>query len=268
MRSRECRLTDMEKENRTAIIIQARMGATRLPGKMTMPFYEEKGVFELLLSRLRERFGHRPEVMMVVATTENRSDDLIAEIAERNDFPLFRGSEEDVLRRFIDAAAFAQAEKVVRVCADNPFLDMDALDELMARMNNQPHDYIAFCTADGTPSIKTHYGFWPEAVRADALRRVEKATTEKLYREHVTNYIYSHADDFTIDFISIPHEIETQGSIRLTLDTMADFEMQRTIYARCMEEHGKIDLRSVLEILDQFPEFYVQMREQIRLNTK
>ncbi|MDR2811205.1 MAG: hypothetical protein LBB84_11740 [Tannerellaceae bacterium] len=258
----------MKKESKTGIIIQARMGATRLPGKMIKPFYEEKGVLELLLQRLEKRFARQPDVAMLVATTVNPSDDLIAEIAERCGFLVFRGSEEDVLRRFIDAATYAGVEKMIRVCADNPFLDMDALAELIRRTGTQAHDYIAFSTSEGTPSIKTHYGFWPEAVRLDALKRVADAITEKIYREHVTNYIYTHPHGFSVDLIPVPREIEENGNIRLTLDTPQDFEMQRTIYARCMERYGRIDIPSVLETLEVFPGFYEQMKQQIHLNAK
>lgn len=268
MLSGECRSADMERESKTGIILQARMGATRLPGKMVRPFYGEKGVLELLLQRLEERFTYQPDVAMLVATTVTPSDDLITEIAERCGFPVFRGSEEDVLRRFIDAATYAGIGKIIRICADNPFLDMDALDRLIRRISRQDHDYIAFSTSDGIPSIKTHYGFWPEAVRSDALERVAQATTEKLYREHVTNYIYTHPDGFDIDLIPIPREIEENGNIRLTLDTPEDFEMQRTIYAHCLERYGKIDIRSVLQTLEAFPGFYEQMKRQIRLNIK
>lgn len=258
----------MEKEDTTGIIIQARMGATRLPGKMVRPFYGEKGVLELLLQRFKERFAHRQDIVMLVATTVHPSDDLIAEIAERNGYLLFRGSEEDVLQRFIDAASYAGVEKMLRICADNPFLDMDAVEILIRRISMQPHDYIAFSTSEGIPSIKTHWGFWPEAVRLDALKQVAQATSEKLYHEHVTNYIYTHPDDFDIDLIPIPQEIEENENIRLTLDTPEDFEMQRTIYDRCIERHGRIDIRSVLDTLEAFPAFYAQMKQQILLNIK
>lgn len=263
-----CLLTDMEKGDTTGIIIQARMGATRLPGKMIRPFYEEKGILELLLQRLKERFARKQEIVMLVATTVNPSDNLIEEIGERCGFSVFRGSEEDVLRRFIDAASYAGTGRLIRICADNPFLDMDAVEMLAGRINAQYHDYIAFSTSEGIPTIKTHYGFWPEAVRSDALKRVAEATTESLYREHVTNYIYTHPDGFTIDLIPIPRQVEENSNIRLTLDTPEDFEMQRTIYARCMERCGRIDIQSVLETLEAFPGFYEQMKQQICLNIK
>jgi Spore coat polysaccharide biosynthesis protein F, CMP-KDO synthetase homolog len=258
----------METECKTGIILQARMGSTRLPGKMIRPFYDGKGVLELLLKRLKDRFVHRPDVIMLVATTLNPSDDTIVAVSKRCDIPVFRGSEEDVLRRFIDATAYTGTDRLIRVCADNPFLDMEALDILLGRIRCQHHDYIAFATSDGIPSIKTHYGFWPEAVRSDALLRIAQATTEKLYHEHVTNYIYTHMDSFDIDFIPIPPEIEGNENIRLTLDTPEDFEIQHRIYAYCLERYGKIDIPSVLQTLDAFPGFYEQMKRQIQLNIK
>ncbi len=258
----------MEAKSKIGIILQARVGSTRLPEKMILPFHDGKGVLELLLQRMEVRFADRVDVVLLVATTTSPLDDAIAAIAERHGISLFRGSEEDVLKRFVDAATYAGTERLIRVCADNPFLDMDAVELLVERVGRQEHDYIAFATSDNTPSIKTHYGFWPEAVRLDALRRVAEATTEKIYREHVTNYIYTCPDGFDIDFIPIDREIEEKPNIRLTLDTPEDFETQRAIYACCLDKYGKIEPRLVLRILDAFPGFYEQMERQIRLNSK
>ncbi|MFA5650576.1 MAG: NTP transferase domain-containing protein [Proteiniphilum sp.] len=258
----------MEAKSKIGIILQARVGSTRMPGKMILPFHDGKGVLELLLQRMEARFAGRENVVLLVATTVNPLDDAIAAIAEKSGVPLFRGSEEDVLKRFVDAATYAETERLIRVCADNPFLDIDAIEVLLRRIGRQHHDYIAFATSDGTPSIKTHYGFWPEAVRLDALTRVAGATTERIYREHVTNYIYTYPDGFDLDLIPIDREIEEKPNIRLTLDTPEDFEMQQAIYARCLEKYGKIETRLVLQILDAFPGFYEQMKRQIGLNTK
>lgn len=257
----------MVKE-RIGVIIQARVGSTRLPSKMILPFYEGKSVLELLLLRLRERFALKKEVAVLVATTNNSSDDAIVFLSEKVGIPVFRGSEHDVLQRFIDGAAYIKTDRLIRVCADNPFLDMNALEILVEHINVKENDYIAFSTSEGTPTIKTHYGFWAEAVGVGALKKVAKMTDDKVYHEHVTNYIYTHVECFDIDFIPIPREIEMNKKIRLTLDTYADFEMQQEIYAKCMERFGEIGMRSVLSTLDLFPQFYEQMQEQIRLNVK
>lgn len=263
-----CLSVDMKVDSRVGIIVQARVGSTRLPGKVTLPFHGGKGVLELLLQRVEARFGNREDVVLLVATTTSTLDDAIVAVAKRCGALVYRGSEEDVLKRFVDAATWAGTDRLVRVCADNPFLDMDAVELLIERIGREEHDYIAFAMSDGTPSIKTHYGFWPEAVRLDALRRVEGYTKEKLYREHVTNYIYLHPNRFDIDLLPIDRKIEELSNIRLTLDTPEDFEMQRVIYGCCLKKYGKIELRLVLRILELFPEFQEKMEQQIQLNSK
>lgn len=265
---RGCLSVDMGIDCRIGIIVQARVGSSRLPGKVILPFHDGKGVLELLLERIGARFGDREDVVLLVATTTSTLDDAIVAVTRRCGVSLYRGSEEDVLKRFVDAATWAGTDCLIRVCADNPFLDMDAVELLIERIGHGEHDYIAFAMSDGTPSIKTHYGFWPEAVTLDALKRVEGYTKEKLYREHVTNYIYMHPDRFDIDFVPIDREIEEQPNIRLTLDTPEDFEMQRLIYGCCLKKQGKIEPRLVLRILDLFPEFQERMRHQIQLNSK
>ena len=107
------------------IIIQARTGSTRLPFKMTLPFFNDRGILELLLSRLKKA-GLADKT--IVATTENVRDDIICNIARNAGVSYFRGSESDVLDRFIQAANHYYVSKIIRICADNPFLDIPALN--------------------------------------------------------------------------------------------------------------------------------------------
>ena len=107
--------------SKTKIIIQARTGSTRLPQKMILPFYENEGIFSLLLKKLTITFDKND---IILATSVNENNDVLVEIAERYGIKYFRGSENDVLQRFIDAAKEFNAENIIRVCADNPFLDI------------------------------------------------------------------------------------------------------------------------------------------------
>ena len=116
--------------NDIKIIIQARTGSTRLPQKMILPFYENEGIFSLILNRLTSNFKKEN---IILATSSNPNNDVLAEIARRYGINCFRGSENDVLQRFIDAANQFNATKIIRVCADNPFLDMDFLNFLFCK---------------------------------------------------------------------------------------------------------------------------------------
>lgn len=247
------------------IIIQARTGSTRLPQKMVLPFYDGKCIIRILLERMKLEFN---EIPVIVATTTNTGDDIIADITAGNNCLSFRGSEEDVLDRFISAAETFGLSTVARVCADNPFIDMKGIRTLLEYLAINPEtDYVTFARRDGTPAMKTHYGFWAEAVRVDALKKSASLTTDKLYHEHVTNFIYANRDIFKVDYLAIPEEIDNNNRIRLTLDTAEDFEMQKDIFAKVMEK-GEITTDNVLDIINGNPEYFERMEKQIIRNSK
>lgn len=252
-------------DNKCGIIIQARTGSTRLPRKMALPFYEGKGILQLLLERIRAAVPEGTEV--VVATTDAAGDDVICDIARDCGCRIFRGSEEDVLSRFIGAAGHYGLDRVLRICADNPFLDMDCMLNILRLLSDGVADYYAYATSAGLPSMKTHYGFWCEGVRVDALRRVAGLTSEKLYHEHVTNYIYAHPEIFSLSFTQIPPQLDSNRRIRLTLDTAEDFAMQQQIYARVMQLGG-ISTDRVMQVLESDPAYYERMEQQIKSNSK
>lgn len=245
------------------IIIQARTGSTRLPQKMTIPFFESMGILEILLKRLTNNI----DCKIIVATTNNEQDNIIEEITINNGCSCYRGSEDDVLSRFIDTAEKYNIKKIIRVCADNPFLDMESLKTLIKFSEKKDKDYISFCTSNGTPTIKTHYGFWAEFVTLDALKKVNSLTDEKLYHEHVTNFIYTNNNLFSIDFIQIPKWIEDKP-IRLTLDTQEDFEMQQSIFKCVVNNNLNFNNENVINFIDKNIEYYAKMEAIISQNTK
>lgn len=255
-------------DNNTFIILQARTGSSRLPGKMIKPFYQKYSVLDIILHRIKKKFGDDFN-KIIVATTLNNKDDKIVEIANANNVIVYRGSENDVLARFIDAAQIVGASKLIRVCADNVFLDTSALFKLYNALHaDTTNDYISFQKSDGTPSIKTHYGFWAEGVTLKALQRIASETNESLYHEHVTNYIYTHRDKFKCQFIKIDPLIESRENIRLTLDTITDFEIQQKIYKDFQTDNIEITPKNLIDYIDCQPSIYDTMRIVIEQNSK
>ena len=147
--------------NKLGIIIQARTGSTRLPSKMILPFYGNDGILSILLSRLTQC---KLADSIIVATTSSSPDDAICDLVREHRVKCFRGDENDVLDRFIQAARYYGISKIIRICADNPFLDIESLDSLILASENIDADYVSFCTSNHTPTIKTHFGFWAEYV--------------------------------------------------------------------------------------------------------
>lgn len=251
--------------NNTKIIIQARTGSTRLPRKMILPFYENEGIFSLLLKKLTSAFDKND---IILATSTNPNNDILVEIAERYEVNYYRGSENDVLQRFIDAAKEFGAENIIRVCADNPFLDVFYIELLVEKFEKFNCDYLSYITSDGTPSIKTHYGFWAEAVKLSALEKVRELTNENLYHEHVTNFIYANRDIFDVNFFEIIPQIDKHKDIRLTIDTQVDFDIQKEIFNKLNNNIPNFTSLNVIDFLEDNPHYLDIMRNEILKNQK
>ena len=249
--------------SKLGIILQARTGSTRMPEKVILPFYQEQSILDLLLEKVK-----KTGIPAVVATTVNPSDDRICTLAANHDIPVFRGSENDVLDRFIQASRQSDFSKIIRVCADNPFLDLAGMQTLISKFEKSEADYLSFQLAGNKPSILTHFGFWTEAVRLDALEKAQQLTSEKLYHEHVTNFIYSNPSLFNVKFIQADSLVFSRTDIRMTLDTPEDFEIQQQIFAAISKENPNFALPEIVSWLDRHPEILERMKSEILRNQK
>ena len=247
----------------SGIIIQARTGSTRMPEKVILPFYQGQSILDLLLEKAK-----KTEVQAVLATTVSPSDDRICQLAEKHEVPVFRGSENDVLDRFIQAARQNGFSKIIRICADNPFLDFAGLQTLITEFEKCDADYLGFQLVGNKPSILTHFGFWAEAVRFDALEKARQLTSEKLYHEHVTNFIYGNPSLFKVHFIPANPVVFMRTDIRMTLDTPEDFEIQQKIFAAMTMENPNFAIRDIIKWLDNHPEILEKMKTEILRNQK
>lgn len=245
------------------IIIQARTGSTRMPEKVIQPFYGGQTILDLLLEKAKKL-----NLPVVLATTVNPSDDRIVNLAHQHEIAVFRGSENDVLDRFIKAAQEAGFEKVIRICADNPFLDLASLQTLADAFWESEADYLGFQLAGDKPSILTHFGFWAEAVRLSALEKAASLTDEKLYHEHVTNFIYGHPEVFNVQFIKADPLVFSRSDIRMTLDTAEDFDLQKEIYATIRQQNPTFGIREIVPYLDAHAQLLEKMKQEIQKNQK
>lgn len=246
------------------IIIQARMGSTRLPGKILKQFYGGKTLLETLLDKL-----HRVEdTKVIVATSINKNNDqLEAFLLDKGEL-VFRGSENDVLSRFIKAAETYDINGIIRICSDNPFMDWQGVAQLVEKSKTSDADYIGFRIND-KPSILTHFGFWGEFVRLSALKRVSAITEEGTpAHEHVTYYIYNHPDDFKCEWIAGPEFLQGRDDIRLTIDTSEDLANALKVYSDLKEGNENFTLQDVVSYLDSHEEIKQSMISNITQNKK
>lgn len=194
-------------------IVQARMGSTRLPGKVLLPLGDETVLARVIhAARAAERLDD-----VVVATTIEPDDDAVVAECQRLGVACYRGPVDDVLGRFLGALAERPANAVVRFTADCPLLD-PAIVALTAD---------TYRTGDGLDYVSTALvrtlprGMDVEIVRATTLRSISTLASSH-DRTHVTSYIYSHPDDFALlglDFAP------SRADLRLTLDTPEDLRL-------------------------------------------
>ncbi len=247
--------------NNTGIIIQARRGASRFPDKIIKPFFRDKSVLELIIEKLLFHYGKYP---VIVATTTNPQDDLIEQLATHYSIPVFRGDENHVLSRFIQTAKNYNIPNIIRVCADNPFLDMPHIANLISNLKTMDFDYVSYINHNGLPTIKTHLGLFAEGVKLSALEKANELTDNPVYTEHVTNFIYENPSIFKLKFLNLPGYFSHTENIRLTLDTEEDFKLEKELY----EKYHQLDTQSLISIIKKDQNLIKLMQKQIEKNRK
>jgi spore coat polysaccharide biosynthesis protein SpsF len=229
---------------RTIAIIQARMGATRLPGKVLRQLCG-RSVLEHVISRVR-RATSLDDV--VVATTETLSDEAIVRECVRLDVPSLRGSEEDVLSRYFKAAERWKADAVVRVTADCPLFDGLLLNEMLGvflagNRSTTNIDYLSNVLRRTFPR-----GLDAEIFTFAALALAFHEATEPHEREHVTPYLYQNLERFRLRSFEGSENLSTH---RWTLDTPEDWMFISAVYEALGSDCTTTD---VLQLLKTRPE--------------
>ncbi len=200
------------------LIVQARMASTRLPGKTLMKL-DGKSLIE---HTLREASKARSVGKVILATSSSKDNDPLSVLCKKIGFDCFRGSEDDVLKRFTDTAQKYNPELIIRICGDEPLLDAAIIDELVEKHMASGADYS---TTKGAVPM----GLDAEAFSYDVLRRVDAEAKEPIFREHVTNYILKNPGRFKIFRPDFGKEI-ARPDIVLTVDTKYDFDFVESIY--------------------------------------
>ena len=227
-----------------AAIIQARMGSTRLPGKVLMELAGEPMLARVINRTRRATTLHE----VVIATTTEPADESIVELCAARTWPCFRGSEYDVLNRYYRAAMRHQADVVVRITSDCPLIEPEIVDRVVREfLELQPEvDYA--CNV--LPRRTFPRGLDTEVMRFDVLEQAWREDRNTAWREHVTPYIQRNPDLFHIH--GVTNEVD-YSHMRWTVDTPEDLAFVRCIYDHF--GHDRFSWRDVLVILEEHPEW-------------
>jgi spore coat polysaccharide biosynthesis protein SpsF len=221
-------------------IVQARMGSSRLPHKVLKDL-----AGATVLDRVLNRLGRSRLIQeSIVATTIEPADVAIIEHCQRTGRRVFRGSEQDVLDRYYQAAKFTNADAVVRITSDCPLIDAEVTDATVRAFLDQRADYASNVRVRTYPR-----GLDTEVMTAQVLDRAWRESTKLYQREHVTPYIYENPGKFKLH--GIQNDIDCSQH-RWTVDTPEDLQLLQAVYARF---GGRDDFgwREVLELMEADP---------------
>jgi spore coat polysaccharide biosynthesis protein SpsF len=226
---------------KTVALIQARMSSSRLPGKVLLDIAGQP----MLLHVVQRAKQAKSIDVVAVITSTHVEDDAIERLCTENGISSFRGSLDDVLDRYYQAAGYFQADVVVRLTADCPLLDPQVIDNVVQIFHQGGFDYVSNALECTYPD-----GLDTEIFRFATLERAWKEARLKSEREHVTAYIYKHPELFRLGSVK---QKEDLSAWRWTVDTSQDLEFVRTVYSffgdadfgmtdilKVMREHPKI----------------------------
>lgn len=226
---------------RTVAIIQARMASTRLPGKVLADI-AGRPMLHWVVSRVR-----RAQSLDVVgvATSDGEADDVLVSFCKGSGFPVFRGSEDDVLDRYYKAASHFEADVVVRLTADCPLLDPAVIDKVVLEFRKGTYDYVSNTIEPSFPD-----GLDTEVFSRETLGRAWRDARLKSEREHVTPYIWKNPGLFRLG--NVKNAANFFG-LRWTVDEPEDLEFARRVYASLGVE-SSFSMNDVLRLIRLHPD--------------
>jgi spore coat polysaccharide biosynthesis protein SpsF (cytidylyltransferase family) len=233
----------MSETKKIVVIIQARLTSTRLPKKIMLDLCGEP-----LLWHVIERVKQAKLIdSIVLAIPDSPSNDELESFVKQFDWDVFRGSENDVLSRYYNAATQFKADIIVRITSDCPLVDPEIIDETIKQHVRDGNDYTAVGVEGGFPR-----GLDVELFNFKSLEIAYSKAVERAEREHVTLFIYQNPKLFRICFVEASG-ILRRPDIRLTVDTEEDLILIREIYSVLNNYGNHFTTEDVLAIIDNNP---------------
>ena len=216
-------------------IIQARMGSTRLPGKVLMKIENEKTVLEFVLNQCKDS---KLLDRIIVATTDAMDDRKIVKLVKKLGFDYFCGNEFDVLDRYYKCAKKFKSDDIMRITADCPLIDPTIMDKAIKKFHSGKFDYVSTSPPQTFP-----WGISVEIFSFKALENIWKNAKLRYEREHVTSYFYNNPKKFKIFVIKNKVQL---SKIRITIDKENDLILIRKIISKIKTR--PILLNSILKL--------------------
>ena len=231
-------------------IIQARMGSSRLPGKVMEKLDQDNTVLSYVIRQLKHsKFLDD----IVVATTSLKRDEVIVDFLEREGIKYFCGDEDNVLDRYYQCAKKFSISEIVRIPSDKPLIDPDIVDKCIQIFLSKEYDYVTTFLEPSFP-----YGTEVEIFSFDALEKTWKNAHLPSEYENVTPYIYNNRDKFQI--YNVKNSIDL-SHLRWVVDRAEDLELVRQLVSKI--DKDPILMQDILEVFESDPKL-VQINSHVK----
>jgi spore coat polysaccharide biosynthesis protein SpsF len=230
----------------TTAIIQARLGSTRLPGKVLLDL-AGKPVIVRIVERLKQS---KYIDKIVVATSDLKINEKIISVCKTNNIDFFVGDENNVLDRFYRASENFKSSNIIRITGDCPLVDSELIDNLIEFYSINNYDYCGIATGAGVAD-KIKIKRFPDGMDAEifsfsVLEKAYKEAYSQLHKEHVTPYIWQNPNKFKIGTLE---SVEDYGQYRLTLDNEEDYILIKWIYENLSNAQDNFNLKAIINLL-------------------
>lgn len=222
-------------------LLQARMSSSRLPGKVLKPILGRP----MLLRQLERVQRARSIDKLIVVTSTDVIDDQLESLCKAEKIEVYRGSLDDVLDRFYQAARPYDAENIVRLTGDCPLSDPEVIDAVVAQHLREGNDYTSNTLQPTFPD-----GLDVEVFKSKCLQRAWEEARLPSQREHVTPYVWQRPERFTVGHVV---QKEDLSFLRWTVDEPSDFDLVSCIYETIYPQNPEFKTRDILDLLEKLP---------------
>ena len=234
----------MSPKMKVICMIQARMGSSRLPGKVLAKI-KGKPILEHIVDFLRHsKYTNK----IVIATTDHKEDDSIEDLAKKMEIPCYRGSFDDPLGRFYNCAKIFKPDIIVRITGDNPLIDPEIVDKVIQICIENKSEYASNMINQTYP-----LGYLVEAITFSLLENLHKNKKDPLNREHIVWDIRENPQNYKISEIFAPKHMR-RPEWRLSVDYIEDLELIKKIFDKLLKPSKYISYQSVFDLLENNPE--------------
>ena len=247
-------------------LIQARLGSTRLRGKMLLEIYNNKTLLELVYQRVLLSNNANPDNVFVLISN-NPSDDIFEYYLIEKNINYFRGEEDNVYERFHNFLITSKIETkyIFRICGDNPLIEPIFIDEMAQYLKkNVDVDYLSYKDHKDIPAILTHYGFFCESIKLSTFKKAKCLINNNYEKQHVTPIFYN-SQYFNKKFLDMPSILKNH-EYRFTVDTKEDFNNIKYILKDF--KNYNYSYMDVINLVENNPVLLERMQERILLNRK